>query len=141
MSSKLDMLESMYASLKLEARIDYHLNTLENTYRLLRTKVAGEKSLGTIWYNTYELVDEAIIKLRMIKSLLAKYRYTGLYIHLTDAFQLANELSIKVDSKAALPSHKDNIRMIASEIAYEIRSIIKSTNKEPDTSSFYTKAF
>lgn len=135
------MLESMYASLKLEARIDYHLSTLENTCRLLRTKVAGEKNIGTIWYNTYELVDEAIVKLKMIKSLLAKYRYTGLYVHLTDALQIANELTIKVNSKPALPSHKDNIRLIVSEITYEIRSIIKSINKEHDPSSFYTKAF
>lgn len=141
MSDKLEILESMYASLKLEARIDYHLSTLENTFRLLRTKVAGEKNAGSIWFNTFEIVDESIAKLRIIKNLLTRYRYTGLYIHLTDALQLANELLVKLDSKPALPAHKDNIRVILSEVSFEIRNIIKTTVKEVDITNSYTKAF
>lgn len=141
LADKLEMLESMYASLKLEARIDYHLNILENSYRLLRTKIAGDRGVTSIWYNTYEIVDESISKLRIIKGLLSKYRYTGLHMYLADALQLANELIIKIDSKAALPAQKDTIRMILSEIIYELRGIIKSTAKEPDITSSYTKAF
>jgi len=141
MAGREELLDSMYASLRLEARIDYHLNSLENAYRLLRSRVAGEKSVGTIWFNTYEVVEEAVSKLRLIKSLLAKYRYTALYTYLVDALQLANELLIRIDSKPALPGHKDSVRVVASEVAYELRKILKKSRGEPDPSNLYSKAF
>lgn len=141
MADRQDMFESMYASLRLEAKIDYYLSSLENAYRLLRNKVANNSLMDSIWYNTYELVDEAISKCKVVKSLLAKFRYTGIVMYLSDALSISNDLLLKTESRAALPSHRDNVRILASEIAYEIRKILRNMTEEPGLNTPYKRAF
>lgn len=141
MSTDQNKLESMYASLQLEAKIDYHLSSLENAFRLLRNKVANNMTTSNIWYSTYEMIDEAITKCRLIKSLLTKFRYTGLVIYLTDALRVSNELLLRTESRPALPSHKDNVRILASEISYGIKRILKKYIEEPESNVLYNRAF
>lgn len=130
MESILERLEAMYETLKLEARIELHLEPLENAYRLLRARVAAESSVGSIWYNTYELLDETIAKLRAVKALLQKYRLTGLPLYLADALRLANELVIRAESRPAIPSQKDSVRVAASEVAFRVSEILKKVGAE-----------
>ncbi|MGC8675722.1 hypothetical protein [Fervidicoccus sp.] len=122
-----EIFEERYELLKIEAKIDYYLDLLENALKNVEPRASRSVSSDNIFVNSKELLDVAIMKLNIVKNLVVKTKEMLAIYAMQDALNELMKLRVYSSQKTVLPYINKMVNTAISDIE---SSIVSLRNKE-----------
>ncbi len=131
----------MYEALKLESLIEYYIEKIKKAYHVAERKVRANPRPNNLWVPTKELLEEALVKLHMVKQLVTKTKTRGSPHYLVDAMDRLSNLYYSIESRRGMPNVKKNVAASVMGILLEVRKLyVKHQEASKSTSRVKTKS-
>ncbi len=116
--------EYRYELLKIEAKIDYYIETFSNAYRTSKMKASKHPNPNNLWKPTSELLETTIVKLNLVKKYLFKARFSPVPYEVESAVKELENLRYIVDSHTGYPQIKRSVLTAISDIVYNLKKTV-----------------
>ncbi|MEM1619149.1 MAG: hypothetical protein QXU97_04085 [Fervidicoccaceae archaeon] len=125
-----EICETLYSSLRAEAKVSYYVERLSSAYSLLLSRLSvssGRPSEDLV--ASRELLEDTLARLKIVASNLRRYRLTLSPYILKEAVDLMERAKLELDARRALPSVKSWISIALEDVKLELWSLYRGATE------------
>jgi len=117
--------ETMYATLRVEAKLSLYLEKLINSYRILSSIISAASKPRVELVETKEALESAIVKLKLLMDNLKRYRGSFVVHYIEDSLTSIEREILELEEKAILENVKRWVVALLEDIRIELRNMLK----------------